>query len=82
MRRRYREPVAIAFALALIASLFVHLPVYDILGGLADRLRLEDEEARNAQKSEPVEVDFEVPSSTRSERPKKKAARERSKAKR
>ena len=82
MRRRYREPVAIAFALALIASLLVHLPVYDILGGLADRLRLEDDEARKAQKSEPVEVDFEVPSSTRSERPKKKAAREREKAKR
>ena len=82
MRRRYREPVAIAFAFALIASLLVHLPVYDMLGGLADRIRLDDEEARKAQKFEPVEVDFEVPGSTQSERPKQKAARERAKAKR
>ncbi len=82
MRRRYREPVAIAFALALLASLSVHLPVYDILGGLADRIRLEQEEARNRQTFEPVEVDFEATGDTDAKRPEKKEARERQKAKR
>jgi len=73
VRRRYREPVVIAFALALIASLLVHLPVYDVLGGLADRLRAADEEARKAQHYDPVEVDFEVPDDTKSQRARKKA---------
>jgi len=83
VRRRYREPVAIAFALALFASLSVHLPVYDLLGGLADRIRLQAEEARKAQTYDPVEVDFEVPGSADSKPAKrKKAAREREKAKR
>ena len=80
VRRRYREPVAIAFALALIASLFVHLPVYEILGDLADRIRLQEEEARKAVTFEPAEVDFEVPGSAEPQRLKKKAARERDKA--
>ena len=82
MRRRYREPVAIAFVLALIASLSVHLPVYDILGGLADRIRLQEEEARKNQTFEPVEVDFEASGDADSKRPKKKTVRERQKAKR
>ncbi|MFW2388863.1 MAG: cell envelope integrity protein TolA [Polyangiales bacterium] len=82
MRRRYREPVAIAFALALFASLSVHLPVYDILGGLADRIRLQEEEARKNEQLEPVEVDFEVPGDSASTRPKKKAERKRAKRKR
>ena len=82
MRRRYREPVAIAFALALIASLFVHLPVYEVLGDLADRIRFQEEEARKAVTFEPAEVDFEVPGSVEPQRRKKKAAREREKAKR
>ncbi|MGB5547473.1 MAG: hypothetical protein WBM74_12945 [Polyangiales bacterium] len=82
MRRRYREPVAIAFALALFASLSVHLPVYDMLGGLADRIRLHEEEAKKNKTFEPVEVDFEVPGDEKSQRPKKKAARDREKAKR
>lgn len=72
MRRRYREPVAIAFALALFASLSVHLPVYDVLGGLADRIRLQEEEARKAEQLKPVEVDFEVPSDSASKRAKRK----------
>ncbi len=82
MRRRYREPVAIAFAFALIASLFVHLPVYEVLGDLADRIRLQEEEARKAATFEPAEVDFEVSGSAEPQRRKKKAARERAKAKR
>ncbi len=82
MRRRYREPVAIAFALALIASLFVHLPVYEVLGDLADRIRLQEEEARKAVTFEPAEVDFDVPGSAEPERRKKKSARAREKAKR
>ena len=49
MRRRYREPVVIAFTIALVASLSVHLPVYEVLGGLADRIRAEAEEARKQQ---------------------------------
>ena len=81
MRRRYREPVVIAFALALIASLSVHLPVYEVLGELADRLRVEAEEEREARKFDPVEVDFDVPDSTKSQRATKKA-RQREQAKR
>ena len=81
MRRRYREPVVIAFALALIASLSVHLPVYEVLGGLADRFRMEAEEAKKTQKFDPVEVDFEVADSTKSERARKKP-RQREQAKR
>ena len=72
MRRRYREPVVIAFALALIASLFVHLPVYEVLGSLADRFRTEAEEAKKEKKFDPVEVDFEVPSDSKSQRARKK----------
>jgi hypothetical protein len=81
VRRRYREPVVIAFAFALIASLLVHLPVYEVLGGLADRLRADDEEAREAQHYDSVEVDFEVPDGTKSQRARKKA-RQREKVKR
>jgi hypothetical protein len=80
VRRRYREPVVIAFALALIASLSVHLPVYEVLGGLADRFRAEEEQARTHERFDPVEVDFEVPADPKSERARKKAAR-REKAK-
>jgi hypothetical protein len=80
-RRRYREPVLIAFTIALIASLSVHLPVYEVLGTLADRLRAEVEEARKNVKLTPVEVDFEVPDGTRSERP-RKSPRQRPKAER
>lgn len=75
MRRRYREPIAIAFTIALIASLSVHLPVYDVLGELADRLKAEAEEARKNRKYEPVEVDFEVPDSGKSQQPRRKAER-------
>jgi len=81
VRRRYREPVAIAFTLALIASLFVHLPIYEVLGKLADRIRTEAEEAKKAQKFDPVEVDFEVSDSTKSHRA-RKAPRSREQAKR
>ena len=79
MRRRYREPVAIVFAVALIASLSVHLPVYDVLGNLADRLAAEAEEARKNRKYEPVEVDFEVPDSGKSQRARKQARKQRQK---
>lgn len=79
MRRRYREPVFIAFAIALIASLSVHLPVYEVLGDLADRLRLEAEEAKKNRRYDPVEVDFEVAEGSKSERARKKQA-ERPKA--
>ena len=75
MRRRYREPVVIAFALALIASLSVHLPVYEVLGGLADRIRAAEEEARQQKRYDPVEVDFEVPADSKPERARKKTAR-------
>jgi hypothetical protein len=82
VRRRYREPVVIAFALALIASLSVHLPVYEVLGGLADRIRAAEEEARQVRKFDPVEVDFEVPDDTKSQRARKKSRRQQEKAKR
>ena len=81
MRRRYREPVVIAFGLALIASLLVHLPVYDVLGGLADRLKAADDEAaRKAEHYDPVEVDFEVADQTKPQRARKKR-RQRQKVK-
>jgi hypothetical protein len=82
VRRRYREPVVIAFALALIASLFVHLPIYEVLGGLADRIRMEDEEAKQARKFDPVEVDFEISDDTKSQRARKKSRQRQQKAKR
>jgi hypothetical protein len=72
VRRRYREPVAIAFAIAFIASLSVHLPVYEVLGNLADRLRAEAEEARKSLTYRPVEVDFDVAEGAKSERARKK----------
>jgi hypothetical protein len=81
VRRRYREPVVIAFALALIASLSVHLPVYEVLGGLADRFRAEAEEAKQARHFDPVEVDFEFPADSKSERARKKP-RQQERAKR
>ncbi|MBW2159417.1 MAG: hypothetical protein JRH14_05535, partial [Deltaproteobacteria bacterium] len=81
MRRRYREPVVIAFALALIASLSVHLPVYEVLGGLADRFRAEADEAKQARHFDPVEVDFEFPDDSKSERARKKP-RQQERAKR
>ncbi len=79
MRRRYREPVAIAFALALIASLSVHLPVYEVLGGLADHLRELAEKEREAQASEPVEIEFEVDGQKSQRARKKRANRQRRK---
>ncbi|MGD8823328.1 MAG: hypothetical protein PVI24_00020 [Myxococcales bacterium] len=79
MRRRYREPVVIAFTLALIASLMVHLPVYEVLGDLADRLRAAAEEARKNEQYKPVEVNFEVAQGDKSERA-RKSPKERQKA--
>lgn len=79
MRRRYREPIVIAFTLALIASLMVHLPVYEVLGDLADRLRAAAEEARKNEQYKPVEVDFDVAQGEQSERPKQRP-KEREKA--
>ncbi len=59
----------------------MHLPVYDVLGNLADRLQAEAEEARKNRKFDPVEVDFEVPDSGKSQRARKQARKERSKPK-
>jgi len=73
--------VVIAFALALIASLSIHLPVYEILGGLADRWREATEAAKEARHSEPVEVDFDVADNAKPARAHKKR-RQREKAKR
>ncbi|MEM7437517.1 MAG: hypothetical protein AAF436_20355 [Myxococcota bacterium] len=71
MNRRYREPVFLAFVIALIASLSLHLPVYEVLGKLADHLReLAEEERKNAP--EPVEVEFDVPDQVTAEAPTRK----------
>lgn len=72
MRRRYREPVFIAFVIALIASLSVHLPLYEVLGDLADHLRELAEEAKQQNALQPVEVEFDVPDSATAESPKEK----------
>jgi len=72
VRSRYREPVFIAFVIALIASVSVHLPVYEVLGNLADHFRELAEEAKNESDLEPVEVEFDVPDSFTAESPKQK----------
>jgi len=69
--------VLVAFAIALIASLSVHLPVYDVLGELADRFKAEAEQARKNPKFDPVEVDFEVPDTRKSEQARKKSPEKR-----
>ena len=79
MRRRYREPVFIAFILALIASLSVHLPVYEVLGELADHFRELAEEERVTLTSDPVEIDFEVAGKKSQRARKKRAQRQRQK---
>ncbi len=76
MQRRYREPVFLAFVLALVASLSVHLPLYDVLGDLADHWReLAAESERD--KLEPVEVDFDFDPSATTEPPKPKTRAQR-----
>ncbi|MBW1874743.1 MAG: hypothetical protein JRI98_05030 [Deltaproteobacteria bacterium] len=62
--------------------MFVHLPIYEVLGGLADRIRMEDEEAKQARKFDPVEVDFEISDDTKSQRARKKSRQRQQKAKR
>jgi len=84
VRRRYREPVFLAFAIALIASLSVHLPVYEVLGTLADHLRQLAEEERRKASLDPVEVEFDVPTDVEPRSPtqkKREAARRRAEAK-
>jgi hypothetical protein len=63
--RRYREPVFVAFLIAVLASLMVHLPVYGVLGKVADHFRELEELARKNAELTPVEVDFEVPDDMR-----------------
>ena len=72
MRRRYREPVFVAFVIALIASVSVHLPVYEVLGDLADHLRELADEARKTSDLEPVEVEFNVTDSFTAEAPRQR----------
>jgi hypothetical protein len=73
VRRRYREPVVVAFTIALIASLSVHLPVYEVLGKLADRIAAEAERARQSRQYDPVEVDFDVSEAGKSQLAREKA---------
>lgn len=72
MHPRYREPVFIAFVIALIASLSVHLPVYEVLGDLADHFRELAEESKKKNALEPIEVEFDVPDSFTAEAPNQK----------
>ncbi|MEM9728789.1 MAG: hypothetical protein AAF997_09405 [Myxococcota bacterium] len=74
MQRRYKEPVFFAFVIALVASLSFHLPMYEVLGTLADHFReLAEEEKKRAP--EPVEVEFDVPDEAQAQAPKKKRRR-------
>lgn len=52
--RRYLEPSALIFAMAIMASLGVHFPVYEALGKLADILLPAQAEGRPMPPSEPV----------------------------
>ncbi len=54
--RRFLPPTFIVFSIALLASLAVHLPVYEVLGYLAKKFA-EEHVASNAP---PVEIEFEV----------------------
>ncbi|QQR89149.1 MAG: TonB C-terminal domain-containing protein [Myxococcales bacterium] len=56
MLARHRKPAAFAFALALLVSVGIHLPVYTVLGYLNERLSLANHE--RSDRSEVVEVDF------------------------
>lgn len=58
--RRYREPVLGAFLLAIVASLGVHLPVYRVLGVLADHWRAALEAERQQHAADAVELDFDA----------------------
>jgi hypothetical protein len=55
--RRFVDPAILAFAVALIASLGIHLPAYQVLGVLADRLF---EEAQRRVEA-PTQIEFELP---------------------
>ena len=56
-----REHVALAMALGLVASLGVHLPVYGVLGVLADQLFVETPAARRGPAvDEGVTVEFDL----------------------
>jgi hypothetical protein len=55
--RRFLDPAILAFAIALVASLGIHLPAYQVLGVLADRLF--EESARRAEG--PTQIEFELP---------------------
>ena len=54
--RRYREPVFAAMVVALLASLSVHLPVYKVLGTLADEVF----KPRDAKVPQASQVEFEL----------------------
>lgn len=56
----------------MIASVSVHLPVYEVLGDLADHLRELAEAEKKKNALDPMEVEFEVPDSFTSESPKQK----------
>ena len=58
--RRYREHTVVAFVLALLCSLAVHLPVYEVLGALADVWQSE----APPEPESPVAVDFTVDDGT------------------
>ncbi len=78
VHNRYREPVFIAFVIALIASLSVHLPVYEVLGDLADHFRALAEQAKRESDLEPVEVEFDVSDGfAKAPRPKKRQSVQR-----
>jgi hypothetical protein len=54
--RRFLDPAILAFAIALIASLGIHLPAYQVLGVLAERLL----DGSAGQDSGPTQIEFDV----------------------
>ena len=81
--RRYREPVLAAFLLAILASLGVHLPVYQALGALADHWRAVMEAEKDAAPASSVELDFDaVDSADVKEKKRDRRKTERAKRKR
>ena len=57
--RRYREPAVAAFIFAIVASLMVHLPVYEVLGKLADHLRVNPPEVVRPPSTVEFNVDWD-----------------------
>jgi TonB family protein len=75
---RWSRSSLLVFAAALLASLSIHLPVYEMLGVLA---RVFENEAKSQQKNEPSQIEFELaePSEEKLDKPEEPELKEQEK---